>query len=148
MIDQNKFIQKVQSELLGENDSHYSRQEVIHIIQATLETLGERLAPAYVHQLEVYLPSELSNSLRKGSARSERFALYTFFKRVARRETTNLVQAVHHTRTVISALKEMVPSETIDQLQAGLPREYGPLFQPVLSLPHRHSHSNDWNWPK
>lgn len=105
-----------------------SRGDAVSAIQATLETLAERIAPGEASDLAAQLPPQLGTFLRDVD-KTERFAVDEFFLRVAAKETADLPDAVHHARAVIDVLQEAVTPGEIDDLRAQLPDDYNPLFE-------------------
>jgi uncharacterized protein (DUF2267 family) len=105
-----------------------SEGEAVRAIQATLETLSERLHPDEAKDLAAQLPQELGTYLRQIDT-AERFDLNGFYERVATRESADLPDAVYHARAVMSVLKEAVTAGEIQDVQGQLPEEYGPLFE-------------------
>lgn len=105
-----------------------SRGDAVRAIQATLETLAERIALGEASDLAAQLPPELGTYLRDVE-KTERFAVDEFFLRVAAKETADLPDAVHHARAVIDVLQEAVTPGEIDDLRAQLPDDYNPLFE-------------------
>lgn len=78
-----------------------SRGDTVRAIQATLETLAERIAPGEADDLAAQLPPELGTFLRDVDT-TERFSVDDFFLRVAAKETADLPDATHHARAVIA----------------------------------------------
>jgi len=105
-----------------------SQGDAVRAIQATLETLAERIAAGEASDLAAQLPPELGTFLRDVEA-TERFPVDDFFLRVAAKETADLPDAVHHARAVIAVLQEAVTAGEIDDVRAQLPDEYKPLFE-------------------
>ncbi len=107
----------------------------VKAIQATLETLGERLVEGSAKNLASQLPREIGHSLKEKG--TERFGLEEFFERVAERETADLPDAVYHARVVISVLGDAVGPGEIEKVAAQLPDEYTPLFEAGSTGPMR-----------
>jgi uncharacterized protein (DUF2267 family) len=105
-----------------------SRGDALQAIQATLETLGERISEGEADNLAAQLPPELGTYLRDAEG-SERFNVEDFFLRVAAKETADLPDAVHHARAVIAVLQEAITSGEMADLRAQLPDNYDPLFE-------------------
>lgn len=104
-----------------------SEGEAVRAIQATLETLGERLYGGEAHNLASQLPRELGQFLEE-PAINESFDLDEFFRRVSLREGVDLPQSVFHARAVIQVLREAVSPGALDKLLDQLPEEYDRLF--------------------
>lgn len=105
-----------------------SQGDTVRAIQATLETLAERIAKGEAEDLAAQLPPELGTFLR-GVDATERFEVDEFFERVAKKESADVPDAVHHVRAVISVLQEAVTAGELDDIQAQLPDSYKPLFE-------------------
>jgi uncharacterized protein (DUF2267 family) len=101
-------------------------------IDATLETLAERISNGQAEDIRGWLPHELREPIdrvlqRKGE-QPEAFSLDEFLKRVAEREGVTRDEARVHARAVLSTLREALsPKEFLDTL-AQLPRELRDLF--------------------
>lgn len=105
-----------------------SRGDALRAIQATLETLGERIKGDEADNLAAQLPPELGTFLRRPES-TERFAVDEFFLRVAAKETADLPDAVHHARAVIAVLQAAVTAGALEDVLAQLPDDYKPLFE-------------------
>ena len=105
-----------------------SRGDAVRAIQATLETLGERISAGEGSDLAAELPPELGKFLR-GVEETERFPVDDFFLRVAAKETADLPDAVHHARAVMEVLLESVTPGEMDDVRSQLPDDFGPLFE-------------------
>ncbi len=106
-----------------------SRPEAERAIQATLETLAERLAGGEPNHLAAQLPRRIAQYLQHPwSGMGERFSLDEFFERVSEREEVEQPQAAYHARVVIEVLQEAVTKGEIDDVLAQLPGDYRPLF--------------------
>lgn len=105
-----------------------SRGDALRAIQATLETLAERIRPGDAEDLAAVLPPEMGTYLRDVET-TERFSVDDFFLRVAAKETADLPDAAHHARAVIAVLQEGLPTVDVEQLRESLPDTYNPLFE-------------------
>ena len=105
-----------------------SRGDTVRAIQATLETLAERIAQGEAEDLAAQLPPELGTFLRDVDG-SQRFAVDEFFERVAKKENADLPDAVHHARAVIAVLQDAVTAGELDDIRGQLPDDYTPLFE-------------------
>ena len=105
-----------------------SRGDTVLAIQATLETLAERIAPGEADDLAAQLPPELGTFLRDVET-TERFSVDDFFLRVGAKETADLPDATHHARAVMTVLQEAVTTGELDDIRAQLPDNYEPLFE-------------------
>jgi uncharacterized protein (DUF2267 family) len=102
------------------------------VVDAVLETLGERIAHGEVEDLVAELPPELREPLQHGDAeshgRAQRMPLDEFLHRVAEREGISPQDAPDHARAVFLTLREAVPEQEITGLLAQLPRDYEPML--------------------
>jgi uncharacterized protein (DUF2267 family) len=105
-----------------------SRGDAVRAIQATLETLAERISAGEASDLAAELPPELGTFLTDVEA-TERFPVDDFFLRVAAKETADLPDAVHHARAVMEVLLESVTPGEMDDIRSQLPDDFGPLFE-------------------
>lgn len=101
--------------------------EAVKAIRSTLEVLSQRLYGGAADNLAAQLPEEIGRYLADGK-KNESFGLDEFFERVSKIESADLPVAVHHTRAVISVLKEAVSAGEFEKVRAQLPEEYDPLF--------------------
>ena len=105
-----------------------SRGDAVRAVQATLETLAERIRAGEASDLAAQLPPEIGTYLR-GAETTERFDVDEFFLRVAAKETADLPDAVHHARAVMDVLQEAVTTGEMEDVKAQLPDNYKPLFE-------------------
>lgn len=118
-----EFIGKVQNRSrLG------TTGEAVRTTRATLEVLGSRLYGGQARHLAAQLPEEVGVFLLQDDG-SESFGLSEYYHRVSLREGTDLPDAIHHARSVLSVVEEAVsPGEWAD-VRAQLPEEYDSLFE-------------------
>lgn len=108
-----------------------SQQETTRAIQATLETLAERLVGNEASQLAAQLPEELGQWLRgHESEPGESFPLKEFYQRVGDRAGTDAAQAAHYSRAVMSALNSAVTAGEFEDVKRNLPPDYSELLPP------------------
>lgn len=105
-----------------------SEGEALRAIQATLETLSERITEGEAKNLAAQLPDELGDYLSSVET-NERFSLQDFFLRVAAKESADLPDAAFHARVVVEVLGEALTAGELDDVRAQLPAEYNPLFE-------------------
>lgn len=105
-----------------------SRGAAMRAIQATLETLAERIPAGEASDLAAELPAELSTFLEDAEG-TESFTVDEFFTRVAAKETEDLPDAVHHARAVIAVIQEAVSAQEMEQVRGRLTDDYIPLFE-------------------
>jgi uncharacterized protein (DUF2267 family) len=119
--DYERFITVVQQH------AHISREQAERAIQATLETLAERLSAGEARDLADELPGELAGWLHT-SGGPEPFRIDEFLRRVAAREGTDIKTAERHARAVFAALGRMVSRKEIADMTAELPKDFEPLL--------------------
>ena len=105
-----------------------SSGQAIRAIQATLQTLAERLYGGEANDLAAQLPREIQPFLQTLET-GEDFDLKEFYEKVSMREEIDLPIAIYHARAVISVVLDAVSAGEISDILAQLPEEYGPLFQ-------------------
>lgn len=102
-------------------------------IQATLETLRERLAGNEPSNLADQLPDEMAQHLR-GEGGQDNFSLEEFYGRVAEKEGVGTDEATRHARAVATVLQTGVTTGEMDDVRNQLKAEYNELFgQPGAS---------------
>ena len=104
-----------------------SRQEAVHAVRATLETLGERLSRVETRQLATQLPRELRAYFHP-KHESQVFPVDEFFNRVSARANVRRAQAVDQARAVIEVLREAVSAGEIEDVRIELAPDYDVLF--------------------
>lgn len=105
-----------------------SRGDAVRAIQATLETLAERISSGEAADVAAQLPPELGTFLTDVEV-TERFPVDEFFLRVAAKETSDLPDAVHHARAVMDVLQDALTPGEVEDIRAQLPDNYDPLFE-------------------
>ena len=127
-----RFVGEVQSRArLG------SQGAAVRAIQATLQTLAERLDPGERKDLASQLPREFASFMQTPDE-AARMSLDEFFHKVSGREQEDLPASVYHARVVIEVLQEAVSAGEIADVLCQLPAEWAPLFagsQGELKLP-------------
>jgi uncharacterized protein (DUF2267 family) len=104
-----------------------SQGAAVRAIQATLQTLAERLDPGERKDLASQLPREFAVYLQTPNE-AVRMSLDEFFHKVSGREQEDLPASVYHARVVIEVLQEAVSAGEIADVVAQLPPEWVPLF--------------------
>ena len=118
-----KFVGEVQHRArLG------SLGDAVRAIQATFQTLGERLDPGECKDLAAQLPREFQIYFQV-SQHSIRMSLDDFFHKVSEREQVDLPVSVYHARVVMEVLQEAVSGGEIADVRAQLPSDWAPLFE-------------------
>jgi uncharacterized protein (DUF2267 family) len=92
-------------------------------VRATLQTLGERIAPGEAADLAAELPPEASAWLATTTP-ADPFDVEEFLRRVATRAELDPPAAERHATGVFVALARAVSGKELDDLMAELPREY------------------------
>lgn len=104
-----------------------SHEEVKRVLEAALETLGERLEKTEREKLAAQLPDPLKEPLLKRQT-PERYSLEEFYNRIRARAHVGYPEAVAGTRAVMAVLKDAVSRGEIDHILRQLPDEYEELF--------------------
>ncbi len=102
--------------------------DAVKAVRSTLETLGERMFSNEKEHLVSQLPEEIGYYLRQ-SEDSEKYDLNEFYDKVSQREGTDLPEAIHHARSVMSVVKDAVTPGQWRNLLYELPEEYAPLLE-------------------
>jgi len=97
--------------------------------QATLRTLGERVAAGEAEAVADHLPNDLAGPLLTDGGDADAFSPSEFVDRVDRREEVADGDAETHVRAVLGTLGERVNRREWRDLRAQLPAEYGPLCE-------------------
>jgi uncharacterized protein (DUF2267 family) len=107
-----------------------SREQAERAIQATLETLAERLVGGEPKDLAAQLPPELATYLRQPFAGAgEDLRLDDFFVIVSEREGVPEVDAAFHARVVCGLVAEVVSMGEIENVRSQLPADIRQLFE-------------------
>lgn len=116
------FVQRVK-QLSGLDD-----QQAHNAIEATLETVGERLERPERNKLASQLKNELKSFLLKRSA-GEYFTLEDFYTRIgARAGGVHYNQTVERCQVVLGVLREAVSEGDIRAVTHKLPHQFKDLF--------------------
>lgn len=105
-----------------------SEGEALNATKATLRVLGQRLAGGEAEDVAAQLPSQLQEYLLRDGYQ-ESFGVQEFFRRVSALEKVDLPESVHHTRAVISVLRDAISPGEFKDMMDQLPDEYKPLFE-------------------
>jgi uncharacterized protein (DUF2267 family) len=105
-----------------------SRREAERAVEATLQTLAERLVGGAAGNLAAQLPPDLGRLLTEAESTGREFGLREFFELVAEREGVDPPKAAYHARCVIDVLKDATQG-VLDKVRAQLPDEWDPLFE-------------------
>src|SRR5215213_11467619 len=104
-----------------------TNEEAERAIQATFETLRERLAGNEPNNLADQLPPEIAEPLR-GNGGRDGFSLAEFYRRVADKEGVEEPEAIRHARAVATVVEEAVTTGEMDHVRDQLNPEYTELF--------------------
>ena len=97
------------------------------VLEASIETLGERLREADRDQLGAQLPKELKAVLGR-RPKEEFFSLEEFYNRVSARAHIGYPDAVRWSRVVMGVMGEVVTVGLMQKILENLPAQYGELF--------------------
>jgi uncharacterized protein (DUF2267 family) len=96
-------------------------------VEATLQTLAERIDAGEARDLAGELPDEVAPWLAT-STPAERFDIGEFLRRVGEREGTDIETAERHAAAVFVALQRAVSPREFADLAAELPKDFTPLL--------------------
>ena len=99
------------------------------LIQATLETLGERLTRGEADDLASQLPKSAKEWLTTGPPEAERFGLEEFIRRVSERTRVGPEDARAAVRAVFTTLREAVTGGEFKDVMSQLPEEFSQLVE-------------------
>jgi len=105
-----------------------SRRDAERAVQATLETLGERLAGGAVENLAAQLPAEIGEHLRRARG-PRRLSVGQFLSSIGERAQVDPPDATWQARVVIDVLRDAVSPGTLDKVMAQIPGEFERLFE-------------------
>jgi uncharacterized protein (DUF2267 family) len=103
------------------------RDRAERAIQATLQTLAERIDPGEARKLADELPDELAPWLATTTP-AERFDVDEFLRRVGEREGAEVATAERHAEAVFLALERALSDKEFADLTAELPKDFLPLL--------------------
>jgi uncharacterized protein (DUF2267 family) len=110
-----------------EQAADIGRDEAERAVQATLQTLGERIAAGEARDLAAELPPEAAPYIGvPGDA--QRFDVDEFVRRVAARAGVDATTARRRARAVFAALGRTLSRQELDDLEAELPKGFAPLL--------------------
>ncbi|SNB46300.1 DUF2267 domain-containing protein [Geobacter sp. DSM 9736] len=121
-MEYTEFMKLVQQEI-GVKDT----EKALRAVQATLETLGERLFHGEAEQLAAQLPQELQPFL-VDIQEHRKFGVEDFLQMVGEREGIDGKEAEAHARAVISVLTRAVTPGEIQDVVSQLPEGFRKLF--------------------
>jgi uncharacterized protein (DUF2267 family) len=104
-----------------------SNEEAERAIQATFESLRERLAGNEPNNLADQLPGDLAAPLRGEDGRNN-FSFAEFYRRVSEKEGIEESEAIRHARAVAAVLQIVVTTGEMDDIRDQLKPEYTELF--------------------
>lgn len=128
MLDYEHFVATV------EREAEAPRQEAEHAVQATLQTLAERLSGGEAEHIARQLSPELRPLLQDGG-NAQPFDLQEFVRRIAQREGVDRETAERHARAVFATLGRAVSHDEITDMASELPKDFGPLIAEAESAP-------------
>ena len=127
-MNNEQFIAEVK--YLAELDSD---EDVRKAIDATLETLRERLGGEESSDLAAQLPPEIALYV-EGDGGRESFPVEQFYERVAQKEGVSNDEATRHARAVATVVQTAVTSGELEDVRSQLGDAYRELFgQPGAS---------------
>lgn len=113
-----EFVAKVRT--LAEFESNDQAYEAI---EATLDTLRQRLTGNEPRNLASQLPPEIAGPL-DGEGGGEDFSISEFYDRVAEKENAGREEATGHARAVTATVQELVTAGELDDVREQLKGEF------------------------
>jgi uncharacterized protein (DUF2267 family) len=104
-----------------------SEGHALRAVEATLQTLAERLESHEAKHLGAQLPMALRPFVENGEHQI-RYSLTEFLHKVSEREKADLPASTYHARVVMEVLQEAVSAGEIEDVIANLPADWAPLF--------------------
>jgi uncharacterized protein (DUF2267 family) len=99
-------------------------------IQATLETLAERISGGEAHDLASQLPKQMKEWLKKNGERAEPFGLDEFIRRVSERTGAPPEESRVAVKAVFRTLGQAVTGGEFTDVMSQLPGEFRELTKP------------------
>jgi uncharacterized protein (DUF2267 family) len=90
--------------------------------------LGERLQQGERDDLASQLPEEVAHYLAEGDG-EVKYDLNDFYQKVSEREGSELQDAIHHSKAVMSVLRDAVSIGELKDMDTQLPPEFADLFE-------------------
>lgn len=103
-------------------------EQADRVIEATLDTLGERLLPEEIDLVAAHLPGRLADRLEPGHYGGA-FDRAELFERIARRAGVSQSEAIEHTEVVCRVVAEALSPEARSRLASHLPPPLAALFE-------------------
>ena len=110
-----------------EQAARMGRDRAERAIEATLQTLADRIDRGEARDLAAQLPQGIAPWLATTTP-AERFHVDEFLRRIAEREGVGVETAASHAQAVFMALQRSVSAKEFGDLMAELPRDFLPLL--------------------
>lgn len=117
-----EFIQQVKSQSNFESD-----KQAEQAVEATLETLGERLSRTEQENLAAQVVNELKEMLLKRTD-VHSYDLEEFYNRVSARGDMGYPDAVKRSQAVVNVLTNAISQGEIDDILSEVDEDFGELF--------------------
>jgi uncharacterized protein (DUF2267 family) len=128
-MDYQQFVKKVQT------DANLDKEQAMRAVEATLQTLGERITDDEAKDLAAQLPQELKTPLGEQTG-IQKYNLQEFLRQVARREGCSEEEARRHAQVVFQTLCEAVSHGEMKDVMSQLPKEFQEVFACRLQTIH------------
>lgn len=106
-----------------------SRDEVVEVARAVLETLGERLDRKVLNGVAAQLPSDLKDYLKLRAGKMDVYNVPEFYNRVGARAGLKYYDSAERTWQVMRVFKRAIPDGELRQILGSLPSEFGQVFE-------------------
>ncbi|MBD3275000.1 MAG: DUF2267 domain-containing protein [Candidatus Marinimicrobia bacterium] len=117
-----EFIQQVKSQANIESD-----EQAEQAIEATLETLGERLSRTEQENLAAQVVNELKEMVLKRTD-VHSYNLEEFYNRVTARADIGYPDAVKRSQAVVNVLTDAISQGEIEDILSEIDKDFGELF--------------------
>jgi uncharacterized protein (DUF2267 family) len=104
-------------------------EEATPVIQATLQTLAERITRGEAEDLASQLPKQMKEWLAKDREHADRFGLDEFIRKVSERASIPPDEARKDVRAVFKTLHDAVTGGEFRHVMSQLPREFQQLAE-------------------
>jgi uncharacterized protein (DUF2267 family) len=128
-MEYREFVRNVQDR------TQLERDQATKAVQATLQTLAERITKQEAADLAAQLPQELKSPLREQGV-LQKYDLQGFLKRISEREGCSEQEALEHARAVFQTLCEAVSHGEMTDVMSQLPKDFQKMFACGIQTRH------------
>jgi len=124
-----EFLKTVQEQ------ARLDRDQAQRAVEATLQTLGERITRTEAQDLAAQLPAELRSPLQ-GQGEQQKYDLEAFLRTVAEREGCSETDARVHAEAVFQTLCRAVSHGEMQDVMSQLPKDFQQAFSCNVKTVH------------